>query len=483
MNGSNVYSAVRWSALAKYAVQGTELVSSVIVARLVMPEAYGLMGMALVAIGFLSVLQNLGFAPAVIRRTSVSQGFLSTLFLANLAFSTLSVVTLLALAPLFASVYGDARVSPVMSLLGLVLLIYALGMIPGALLTRRMYFSRLAAVEIGATLIRCMIAICLAYAGWEVWALVSSSVVGAGFHTLGVWLAARWRPRLWFRWVHLREVVGFAAGVTGTRIVNYGSRSMADFLVGALLGAHALGIYSVAARFMLLPREAIGDVVMQVFYPVFSRIQQEDQTLARTIVRVCGAIALVAFPCVFGLVAVAPLLVEEILGTKWTSAIPVMYALAPVGAIYAILVPASHIYLVKGRTDIMFAWELVRALLVMGCIILSVRWGILGVAVGFAVANGLLALPNLWVPMRLVKGLSVLRLLREIFPYAVCAALMCVCVIWLRMTLKDNGFGAKETLAICVGAGIIVYAFLVCVLDLPAVSSVKKLLLAGIYAE
>jgi len=473
----NVYSAVRWSAVAKYGAQAVDFVTSIIVARLVMPEAYGLMGMALVVVGFVNVLQGLGFGPAVIRRKRLSQGFLSTLFFSHLAFALVSLAALAALAPLLSWVYGDQRVTMVVIIFSLVSVVSAAGGIPAALLNRELRFFELAMVDMGASIARSITAVSLAYAGWEVWALVSASLSGSVVQTVGVWWATRWRARLHFRCSHLSEVFGFAASLTGTRVVNYLSRGMADFIVGALLGAHQLGIYSVAARFMFLPREAIADVLMNVFFPVFSRIQDDDALLGRTVARLSAAIALVALPCVFGIVAVGPIFINHVLGAKWSPALPVMYALAPVGAIYAILVPASHVYLVKGRTGLMFAWELVRAAILIASTLIGTNWGILGVAILWTIANVCLAVPNFAIPLRLVKGFSMLSFLSELLPYGACACAMCVCVIALRAALEEMFISPLIVLLVSVATGIVVYSVLVYGLRLPALESIHKLVL------
>ena len=461
MKDVNVYSAVRWSAVAKYGAQAVDFVTSIIVARLVMPEAYGLMSMALVLIGFLSILQSLGFGPAIIQRKTISQALLSTLFIANLVLSLAMVVVVAGAAPLFGWIYRDQRVTWVMLALTVQFVLNSFGLVPNALLTRKMRFGALAAVDIAAALVRLVVAIGLAYRGWEVWALVWSSAISAAAQSLCLWIAAHWRPRLWFRYKHLRNVIGFSSGITGVSVLAYLGWSSGNFIIGALLGAAALGPFSIACRLMFFPKEAIGDVVLRVFFPVFSRCQDNHQELGSVFLKVMEAIALVAFPCVFGLVAVAPTMIDWLLGPKWNEAVPVMYGLTGIALVSLVLPVANHLYMAKGRTGPLFGWAVARFLAMVAATAVGCYWGTPGVAIAWSVATVLTGLPNLSSALSFVQGLRSIHLAQRLFPYILSAAFMCASVVVLAAFLREAQVPSRTTVLLSVAAGVVIYAILI----------------------
>jgi PST family polysaccharide transporter len=453
----NVYSAVRWSAVAKYGAQAVDFVTSIIVARLVMPEAYGLMSMALVLIGFLSILQSLGFGPAIIQRKTISQALLSTLFIANLVLSLAMVVVVAGAAPLFGWIYRDQRVTWVMLALTVQFVLNSFGLVPNALLTRKMRFGALAAVDIAAALVRLVVAIGLAYRGWEVWALVWSSAISAAAQSLCLWIAAHWRPRLWFRYKHLYTVLGFSGWVTASSVVSYFGRSAGDFIIGTFLGASALGPFSIASRFMFFAREAIADVIMRVFFPLFARTQDDDAKLAAVFLKVTEAICLVSFPFVLGLVAIAPALVDFLLGPKWKAAVPVMYGLSGVAMLYPVLVPTGHLFLAKGKTKLMFIWDVVRISISIGGIAVGCYWGILGVAVAWSLAAIIAAIPTVVNAIGTVTNLSFSQWVATLMPYMALAGTMALAVLILRTILAQDNLTPVADVGIASSSGLFVY--------------------------
>jgi len=475
----NVYSAVRWSAVAKYGAQAVDFVTSIIVARLVMPEAYGLMSMALVVVGFVNVLQGLGFGPAIIRRKRLSQSLLSTLFCANLAFSVVLAVAVTLAAPLMSSIYGEPRVKAIVIVLVIPFFCSCLATIPTAILTRKLRFRSLAIVDILAAVVRLAVGVTLARLGWEVWALVGSSAASSGIHTIATWLSAGWRPRMWFRMKQLLTVLEFSGSVTATSIVIYFSRSGIDFLVGFFLGPSALGTFSIATRIMLFPREAIADVVMRVFFPVFSKLQHDNEALLATYGRVLGAIAFLAFPCVFGVVSVAPLLIEVLLGPKWKPAVPVIVWLSGVAALYPLFVPTTAVLMAKGKASLILGLEITRAALTLCAIAIACHWDVATVAAAWTGSNVVMAFPTYRALASRLPGISVTDIFATVFPYVCGCLFMVLFVIAIDVVLAFAGVPSIPTLVILVTMGALLYGGVVLAMRAPAIRYFWKLVVVS----
>jgi len=472
----DVYSAVRWSAVSQYGSQAVRTVVSLVLARLLAPEYFGLLAMAGVITAFARQLTNLGFTASIIQRKQISPQLVSTLFWANLAISVLMAVALAACSPLAAWIYSDPRVAPIVAVLSVEFLLVGFTMVPTALLTRRMAFNKLAVRELAGVLLGGSTSITLAVLGWGVWALVLGSLVGLASGMILINLLCPFRPQLVFDRQGLRECLGFGLNLTGFGIFNYFARNADNLIIGIFLGPTALGYYSLAYRLMLLPRDSVTNVITRVLFPAFSRMQDDDERLANAYLRTCGAIAFVTFPMMAGLAVVARPFVEVVLGAKWLPAVPLIWILAPVGMMHSINATTGQLYLAKARTDWMFYWGVGGAGLLALSFPLGLPWGVTGVASAYLIMNLLIVLPCYWIPFRLVRGLSLARLFRAVSPFACSSAVMALGVISCGQVLKYAAFGKNFSLVFCVSTGVILYAFVAVFLHPATLQDVTRLL-------
>jgi len=407
------------------------------------------------------VFRSLGFGTAVVQRKEINEELLSSLFYVNLAVSCLLALVLVAGAPLFAWIYGDQRVGPIIAVLSITYLLAGPALIPSALLTRRMAFDQLAIREVLTAIVKGATGISLALLGWGVWALVWATIVGSATQTVLVYTLCRWHPRLVFRWGEVRGVLSFGAHLTGSHVFNYFTRNSDKFIIGAFLGPIALGFYSLSYRILLLPRDAITRVVGRVLLPSFSRMQDDDARLKAAYLRVCGAIAFVTFPMMLGMFVVARPFVEVLLGAKWLPAVPLICVLAPLGMLQSVILPVGQLYLAKGRTDWLFRWSTVRGTLYVCSFLMGIPWGVLGVTVSYALMYCALVVPSLWIPFKLVDGLRIRDFFLVVVPYATWAGMMALLVAICRMLLEGAGVGPTIILPVCIALGLVSYTVII----------------------
>jgi len=475
----DVYSGVRWSALSKYGAQGMQVVVSLVLARLLAPEYFGLLAMATVVTGFVNVFKNLGFASAIIQRKTIDARLLSTLFWVNLGMCLLVTGVLVGISPAAAWVYDDPRVAPIVAVLSINFLLAGFTMIPTAVLTRRMAFNKLAVREIAAVIVGGTTSITLAAFGWGVWALVAGSLADSAAQMVLINLLSPFRPRLVFDGQGLRECLGFGLNLTGFNIFNYFARNADNFIIGIFLGPVALGYYALAYKLMLLPRDAVTNVVTRVLFPAFSRMQGDDERLANAYLRTCGAIAFVTFPMMAGLAVIARPFVEVVLGDKWLPAVPLIWILAPVGMLQSVWSTAGQIFLAKGRADWQFRWGVLAGLIIVGSFVLGLPWGVVGVASAYALACFALAIPGFYLPFSLVGGLRIRHLVRTLLPYGFSASAMALLVGTSQYVLERLGLAPTAFLALSVALGMFTYFFLTLWIRPPAVADLSKLLPAN----
>lgn len=456
-------SSFKWSALSQSGRQVMQLVTTAVLARLLSPADFGLMGMATVAVGFAGLFRDLGTASALIQRRELPEGLLRGLFWVNAAFGLLATGALCLLAPLIALFYHEPRVTPLLQLLSLAFFCSGLGVVQQALLERRLGFGRLARVELIAVLAGAAVGIGAAFAGYGVWSLVWQALASAVVSTVQLWTTSGWRPGFRCRWQELKEVrqvAGYSLNLTGYNVFNYFARNADYLLIGRYLGAVDLGYYTLAYRLMLYPLQNVTAVFGRVLFPVFARLQDDNARLRAAFLKAAAGIALLTFPLMFGLLALAGPFVLAVFGPNWLPVVPLLQILASVGMVQSVVALVGPVYQAKGRTDLMFRWGLASGTFFILFFVLGLKWGILGVAGAYATAFVLLFYPALAIPFRLI-GLRVRELLSVLWRPLVASALMLGVLMGGETFLPEKtGSTVVLFLGVLIGAALYVAATL-----------------------
>ena len=289
-------------------------------------------------------------------------------------------------------------------------------------------------------------------------------------------LAVPFRPRLVYDREGLSECFRFGLNLTGFNFFNYFARNADNFIIGVFLGPVALGYYSVAYKLMLLPRDSITSVITRVLFPKFSQMQDDDERLANAYLRACGAIAMITFPMMFGLAAVAEPFVRVVLGEKWLAAVPLIWILAPLGAVQSLWNTAGQLFLAKGRAELHFRLGVVGGVLFVCSFLVGVPWGVTGVAIAYAVACAF------WIPIwfkvafSLVGPLSLRRFATEILPHVADSILMGLAVLCFQSILHQFSISMEWVLAASTVFGMAVYGMLLFRRQSTALDDLIKLL-------
>jgi len=453
----DVYSGVRWSALSKYGAQGMQFVVSIVLARLLAPEYFGLLAMATVVTGFLRAFRMLGFGSAIVQRKEVTGELLSTLFWVQLAVCILVALLTLGIAPVAGWLYQDGRVPPIIAVLSLNLIFSGFTMVPSAILNRQMAFNKLAVREIGGVLINGGTAVTLAVLGYGVWALVWGTLAGSMARAVLLNVVCPFRPRFVFDHRGFKESMSFGLNLTGASFFEYFTKKSDSFLIGLFLGATPLGFYSLAYRLMMLPNEAIGGVVSRVLFPAFSRMQGDSERLTRAFLRACGAIAFMAFPMMAGLALLAQPFVELVLGGKWLPAVPLLWILAPMGALHALWAPTKQLLIAKGHTHLYVRFVMFRGALFVLSFLAGLPWGITGVAAAFAITCALCTVASFILVIHLLPPLTRSDVVNALRPYAIGTAVMSGFVSLAHWGMVSFAVPPLATFVLSVAVGMAVY--------------------------
>lgn len=466
----NARSGVRWSAAGQLARQGLQLLTLVVLTRLIGPESYGLLSMAVAVVVALDLLKDLGTGAAIVQREECDEPLLSSVFWLNAAVgAALTAGTLLG-APLAALYFREPAVAPVLRALSLSFLVSSLGIVHLALLQRAVAFRAIALIETGSALAGAMVGLGMALTGYGVWSLVAQSLTTVAVSTALAWLASSWRPRAAASRAALRSVGGFGAGLVGYNILNYLSRNADYLLIGRFLGAASLGTYTLAYRIMTLPQQVLSQVLNRVMYPVLARLD-DDEAFQRAYLQLCATLAFVATPVFVALFALREPLVRGFFGAEWLPVIPLLAILAPVGLLQSLAGTTGLIYQARARTDWLFAWGLGSGVVTVAGFVLGLRWGVTGVAAAYALTNACLAVPVFAIPFRLV-GLPLGRFALALAPALACGAAMLLAIAALAPLAAALPEVARTLLLSALGGGV--YLSLSALFNRPALRELQR---------
>jgi O-antigen/teichoic acid export membrane protein len=453
---SRVLRGLAWKAFSQVFRQLSRIAVAVILARLLMPEDYGLAAMVLVFSTLVLVFADLALGAALVQRRELTELDRSTVFWTStgvgLAFTLLGI----ALSGPLAAFYGEPEVKPLFAALSVSFLVTSLGTTQTALLNRDMDFRSLELRLMAGTVAGAVVGILLAANGFGAWAIIGQQLAITGVSTMLLWALSPWRPRLKFSLASLRDLGGFSARVFGTRVLFYLNRNADNMLIGRFLGPAALGAYAVAYNVMLAPMSRIARPVVEVLFPAFSRMQDDPKRIASLWLRANRLVAAITVPGMAGLVVVAPEFVRVVLGDHWASAIPVIQILAWVGLMQSLQQLNSSILQARDRTGDLLRYSVIVLVASLTAFAVGLQWGIVGVAAAYAISSTLVEPYYAWLTMRAL-GLGVGEYLRHLAGVATAALGMVAVVAGLRALLLEEGVPAGASLAILVAAGALTF--------------------------
>lgn len=424
--------------------QGTKfflsMVGTIILARLLSPEDYGLVGMVAVVTGFIAIFKDLGLSAATIQKAEINSQQISTLFWVNLLVSAGIMLFTIAIAPAIAWFYGEPKLTALT-------IVYAAGFLLGglavqheALLRRRMRFLALATAEIVALVVSSIVAITMAWNGARYWALVSSQLCLGLIYGLAVWIACGWRPGLPVRNSGVRAMLAFGGNLTGFGVVNYFARNLDNLLIGRFWGPEQLGLYARAYQLLLLPIDQMITPITAVAIPALSRLKDSPDRYRQAYLRLLEKIALLTMPFMVFMIVCSDWLVAIVLGPKWTGVSPIFSLLGIAGLVQPLASTTGWLFVTQGRTHDMFKWGMIGSTITVAGIIAGLKWGAVGVAASYSLTSVIIVIPLLFWFVSRTGPVRMKDFYRTIAPVALGA----VCSFGVLLFLKHAvSFGSS----------------------------------------
>jgi PST family polysaccharide transporter len=379
--------ATAFTAGAQAASLVLRMAATVVLARLLTPEDYGLFGMVTVLVSFISLFNDFGLSMATIQKEDVTHAEASTLFWVNVGVSSALALVLIALSPVVVWFYHEPRLLWLNVVLALSLLPGGLRVQHGAILRRQMRFGVIALVDLTALVVGIAAGIILAWLRRDYWGLVAMHWGTSVAACIGTWLVCGWIPSLPGRLAAVRSQLHFGTRFTGSQILVFLSKNLDNVMVGKFAGVIQLGLYDRAFRLMLQPMQQIMMPISNVATPTLSRLQSDPARLRKYFCAALSAICYLAMPLTMSLVVLSEEVTLLLLGPNWQEVSRIFRILALAALVEPVSSCAGWLMLSLGHTGRMLRWDIVQCPIVIAAFAIGLPWGAMGVATAYTCAT------------------------------------------------------------------------------------------------
>lgn len=454
--------------------QGIQVVIQVILARLLLPEDFGLIGMITVVIAVSISIMDSGFANALIREKNVTQKDYSTVFYFNLITSIVLYIIIFFSAPLISSFFAEERLIKILRILALTLIINSFGLVQRTMLTKKINFKTQTKISVIASVSSGIIGVIMAFIGFGVWSLVIRTLLMDLVQSILLCTYNKWIPSLEFDINSFKKFFRFGWKLLVSGLINTLYNNVYYLIIGKGFSALELGYYTNASKLKDTATQSITSAIQKVSYPVLSNINTNDAKLKSSYKKILKNASFIIFPVIIGLASVANPLIKSLFGAKWIPSIIYFEILCFEGMLYPIHAINLNVLQVKGRSDLFLKLEIIKkavSLIIIGIVVIF-RLGIIYLLWG-AVLNSYIAyFINTYYTKNLINY-PVKEQLKDIIPSFVISAVMGLIVYLSGMILHLNNI---IILIIQVTIGIIIYVLLNKIIKSEELATITNLL-------
>lgn len=462
--------AVKWSALDRLGSQAVQFIISIILARLLLPEEFGLIAMLTIFFAVAQSFTDSGFGAALIQKKEISQVDKCSIFYFNILVGFLGSLLVYFVAPAVADFYSQSDLESLMQFLSINILISSFSLVHFSLLSKELKFKKHAVVSLASALLSGVAGVMLALNGAGVWALAIQQVVSNAIRSILLWRLSDWRPSLTFSTAALKEMFGFGSRMLAAGLLDNFFKNFYLLVIGKIFPPAILGYYVRAQGLKDVVSLNLTQIITRVAFPVFSSIQDENERMKRGLKRALGFSSFVVFPSMIGMAAVAEPLVLSLLTEKWLPSVFYLQLLCIVGLLLPLQALNLSVIKSKGRSDLYLRLEIIKKGLIILNVAITWRWGVEAIIIGQIILSFLNYYINCYFTSRFIKY-SLWEQLTDVALVFFLALIMGSGVYWLGVFLP--GIGAGFLLLTQVIAGVGLYVLLCWIFRVPAFKEVS----------
>lgn len=448
---SETTSGILWSSIERFSLGLVQFTINLLMARLLLPSDYGLIGMLAIFLQISQAFVDAGFTNALIQRSDRTDVDYSTAFYFNVVISVVFYGLLFFLAPWIAFFYDMSQLTIVIRVVGLNLIINSLSSVHKTILTINIDFKTQSKASILASILSGGIGLWMAYVGCGVWALVTQTILNNLILTVLFHRLVVWRPIRVFSMESFGRLFSFGSKYLVSNLINTTYVNLYTIVIGKKFSAVDLGYYTYANQIALLPSGNLSAIIGRVMFPILSRIQDEDERLKRAYREYISLSSYVIFPLMTGLAVLARPIIELSLTDKWSDTIILLQILCFSGMFSHISVINTNLLYVKGYSGLALKLEIITKVVAIIIFISSVHFGLIGICLGRVVYSLIAILFNTYYT-KLLIGLTLFDQIKTIFPSFVITVIMGVAVY-----IITKEFSGINELIIGVISGVFIY--------------------------
>lgn len=432
--------------------QGIQFIVSIILARLLLPEDYGLIAIVTILTMLANVLVQNGFNTALIQKKDADEVDFSSVFYLSMLFAGLLYAILYFAAPFIADFYGSAQLIPVLRVLSLTLFFGAFNSIQNAYIARHMMFKKLFFSSLGAVIVSGVVGIIAAYSGWGVWALVAQQLTNQALILFILWFTVKWRPRLLFSIEKVKMLFAFGWKMLASTLIDTLYRDIRSLIIGKIYNPAMLGFYNRGEQFPRYIVNSINGSIQSVMFPAISS-QQDDIARVKGITRrTIVTTSFIMFPVMIGLAAVAEPVIKIFLTDKWLQAVPFLQIFCVAYSLLPIHTSNQQAINALGRSDVFLKLEIIKKTIGLIILGISIPFGIYAIAWGAFLGEAIASFVNAYPNLKLLNY-SYIEQLEDIIPSLLLSVVMGAIVY----TLNFLNITVWQTLIMQVAVGVIIY--------------------------
>lgn len=443
---------VMWSAIERFSVQFVQLIIQILIARILSPDDFGIIGMIAIFIAIAQSFIDSGFSNALIRKRDRTDIDNSTVFYFNIVVGAVFYLLLYLCAPAIAKFYNTPILVPVTRIVGLGVIFNSLAVVQRANLTAKVDFKTQAKASLISVIISGGCGLFLAYKGFGVWSLVAQTLLNGGCNTIFLWIFAKWYPKWVFSWKSFREMFSFGSKLLLSGLMDTLYKNIYTIVIGKFYSAGDLGYFTKANQLASFPSSNITGILQRVTYPLLCENQGNLEVLRtryRTFLRLS---AYVVFPLMVGLAVLAEPFIETLLTDKWIAAVPLLQLLCLSMMWYPIHAINLNLLQVQGRSDLFLRLEVVKKIVGISILCITIPMGVVWMCVGKIVVTIIALIINTHYTGKLI-GLGFLKQMRDLLPSLVYSFLMGAAVMLITMVVDNN----LLQIIIGIAVGVVVY--------------------------
>lgn len=449
---SKVISGLVWRYAERCGAQLIQFIVSIILARLLTPADYGVVGLITVFISISLVFAQSGLGQALVQRRHIDNEEFSTVFYFSLVFSVIIYAVLFMCSPLIASFYNEPILTPVVRALGITVIIGAVNSVQQAYVQKTMQFRRFFYSTIGGTFASAVVGIIMAYRGYGVWALVGQQISNQAVNTVVLWFTVKWRPKKMFSSQKAKNLFSYGWKLLCSSLLDTVYNNIYSLIIGKFYSSDDLGYYNRGKQFPILVVQNINSAIDSVLFPVLSQAQDEKTRLKAMVRRSIVTSTFLIFPAMAGLAAVAKPLTLLLLTEKWLPAVPFIQFCCFSYAFWPIHTANLQAIKALGRSDIFLKLEIIKKIVGVTTLIITIPFGLYIMMLGRCVSTVISSFINAY-PNKKLLGYSYKEQIIDIMPSMLLSLAMAAVVLSVELLR----LGSLLTMLIQIVIGVLFY--------------------------